>query len=75
MKTIKKDKKVLRVDNETADRKIRDEGFHFTTKGVWKKIRDADKEVVKKETKPVLEGVAHRVKKSIQNGKNKLAGV
>lgn len=41
MKTVQKDEKIIRVDDETADRKVRNEGFSFTSKKNWKEnIRD-----------------------------------
>jgi len=58
MKTVKKDSVVKRFDNETAERKVKNEGFHYTTKSVWKKdVRD-----VKKENIEIKKSISKKVK-------------
>lgn len=50
MKTVRKDQVINRLDNETAERKVKNEGFQYTTKAVWKKqVRDVN---VTKEENP-----------------------
>ena len=48
MKTIQKGTVVKRADNETADHLVMNGGYQFVPKSVWKIIRDAEKEPVKK---------------------------
>jgi hypothetical protein len=50
MKTIQKESTVKRVDNETADHLVQHGGFKFVPKSTWKQIRDAEKEVVTKDS-------------------------
>lgn len=50
MKTLKKGSDIKRFDDETADRKVRNEGYSYVSKSVWKEIRDAEKEQVKKDS-------------------------
>jgi hypothetical protein len=50
MKTIQKGTVVKRADNETADHLVMNGGYQFVPKSTWKVIRDAEKEVVKKDS-------------------------
>lgn len=52
MKTIQKDQKIKRLDDETAGIKVRNEGYSFVPKQVWKEnVRDIDKKEAKEEKK------------------------
>lgn len=54
MKTVQLGTTVKRLDDETADRKVRNEGYSFVPKKVWKEnVRDIDKE---KKSIPLIEG-------------------
>ena len=50
MKTIKKDNEIIRVDDNTAEFRVKNSGYSYASKSEWKeKVRDVVKE--KKESK------------------------
>ena len=52
MKTIQKSDKIRRVDDETAGIKVRNEGYSFIPKKIWKEnVRDINKNEAKIEEK------------------------
>jgi len=61
MKTIQKGTIVKRTDNETADHLVKNGGYQFVPKSTWKVIRDAEKEVVKKD---IVKTTPLRIKKN-----------
>lgn len=70
MKTIQRGDTIKRYDNETADRKVRNEGYSFVPKKVWKeKVRDYIEEIFKEIKPVVLEGMVNRVKRSKKDKK------
>lgn len=52
MKTIQKSDKIRRVDGETAGIKVRNEGYSFIPKKIWKEnVRDVNKNDAESEKK------------------------
>lgn len=47
MKTVQRANEIKRFDDETADRKVRNEGFNYVPKNTWKQIRDSEKQIMK----------------------------
>lgn len=75
MKTIVKNDTYYRVDDNTADFKVRNEGYQFCSKEKWKRV-NLEHSRNNIDTKPkeainemVAEGVADRVKKNYQKPK------
>lgn len=52
MKTLKKDKEIVRKSNNEAAELVK-KGWTYCKKEEWKKIRDAEKKAVKEEPKEI----------------------